>query len=96
MTTPVPGWRLRTSLAASMPSRLNDGGIRMSVTRTWGSQRAGTLDDLVVVGRHPDDPEVLVPLDQGPHALADDEVVVGQEHGDRPRDARSCWSIHRL
>ena len=34
---PVPGWRLRTSLAASIPSRLNDGGMRMSVTSTLGS-----------------------------------------------------------
>ena len=33
-TTPVPGCRLRTSLAASMPSRWNDGGMRMSVTST--------------------------------------------------------------
>ncbi len=36
ITTPVPGWRLRTSLAASIPSSWNDGGIRMSVTTTWG------------------------------------------------------------
>lgn len=36
MTMPVPGWRLGTSLAASMPSRPNVGGIRMSVTTTWG------------------------------------------------------------
>ena len=35
--TPVPGWRLRTSLAASMPSVRNVGGIRMSVTRTCGA-----------------------------------------------------------
>ena len=36
MTMPVPGWRLRTSLAASMPSRWKLGGIRMSVTTTSG------------------------------------------------------------
>ena len=33
---PVPGWRLRSSLAASIPSRWNDGGMRMSVTTTCG------------------------------------------------------------
>ena len=33
---PVPGFRLRISLAASMPSRWNVGGMRMSVTTTWG------------------------------------------------------------
>ena len=37
ITTPVPGWRLRISLAASMPSRWKVGGMRMSVTTTWGS-----------------------------------------------------------
>ncbi len=36
----VPGWRLRTSLAASMPFLWNDGGIRTSVTSTWGSVAA--------------------------------------------------------
>ncbi len=36
MTMPVPGWRLRTWRAASMPSRWKVGGIRMSVTTTWG------------------------------------------------------------
>ena len=33
----MPGWRFRTSLAASMPSRLNDGGMRISVTSTLGA-----------------------------------------------------------
>ena len=90
-----PGWRLRTSLAASMPSRLKAGGIRMSVTRTWGWSEAAPSHHLVVVGRHPDDPEVLVPLDEGPHTLADDEVVVGQEDRDRARAGSRCV-IHRL
>ena len=39
-TTPVPGNRDRTSLAASIPSRRKDGGIRTSVTRTCGSVAA--------------------------------------------------------
>ncbi len=34
---PVPGWRLRISLQASMPSRWKFGGIRMSETITCGS-----------------------------------------------------------
>ena len=34
---PVPGWRWRISLAASMPSRWKVGGMRMSLTTTWGS-----------------------------------------------------------
>ena len=42
-TTPVPGKRLRTCLAASMPSRWKNGGIRTSVTRTCGSVAAAPL-----------------------------------------------------
>ena len=34
---PVPGWRWRISLAASMPSRWKVGGMRMSLTTTCGS-----------------------------------------------------------
>ena len=37
ITTPVPGWRLRTSLAAAMPSSWKLGGMRMSVTTTSGA-----------------------------------------------------------
>ena len=59
-----------------------------------GLQRGGTLDDLVVVRGHPDDLEVRVPLDQGADTLADDEVVVGQEHRDRARSSRFVG--HRL
>ena len=54
-----------------------------------GLERGGPLHHLVVVGGDPDDPEVLVPLDEGPDALADDEVVVGQEHRDRARSDRA-------
>ena len=50
-----------------------------------GVQRGGFLHDLVVVGGDPDDPEVLVPLDESPNTLANDEIVVGQDHRDRAR-----------
>ena len=36
ITIPVPGFRCRISLAASMPSRWNVGGMRMSLTTTCG------------------------------------------------------------
>jgi hypothetical protein len=36
-TTAVPGRRRRTSRAPSMPSSWKVGGIRMSVTTTWGA-----------------------------------------------------------
>ena len=38
ITMPVPGWRLRISLQASMPSTWKCGGMRMSVTTTSGSR----------------------------------------------------------
>ena len=41
ITTPVPGLRMRTSLAASMPSFWKFGGIRMSVTTTCGFELGG-------------------------------------------------------
>ena len=34
---PVPGWRLRISLQASMPSGWKFGGMRMSLTTTCGA-----------------------------------------------------------
>ena len=37
----MPGWRLRSSLAASMPSLWKLGGMRMSVTSTCGASRLG-------------------------------------------------------
>ena len=65
-----------------MPSRLNEGGIRMSVTRTWGYAFDRALHHLVVVGGHADHGEVTMTLDERPNALADDQVVVGQEDAD--------------
>ena len=38
ITMPVPGWRLRISWAASMPSFWKFGGMRMSVTTTCGAE----------------------------------------------------------
>ena len=43
---------------------------------------------LVVVGRVPTTREIRVPRDEGTHALAHDEVVVGKEDVDRPRRNR--------
>ena len=51
-------------------------------------ERGRPLHHLVVVGCDPHDPEVLVALDQRPDTLADDEVVVGQQHRDRARSTR--------
>ena len=80
----MPGWRLRTSLAASMPSFWKVGGMRMSVTTTCGRRPSAPGDQLVVVLGHADDLEVGLEAEQRPHALADEQVVVGEEHGDAP------------
>src|SRR6266571_964974 len=45
--------------------------------------RGGTADDLVIVGSHTEYPHVGVPLDEGTHTLAHDQVVVGEEDTDR-------------
>ena len=65
-----------------MPSRWNDGGIRTSVTSTWGSAGGAAGHDPVVVGGHPDHAQVGVALDERAYPLADDQVVVGEEHVD--------------
>ena len=56
----------------------------MSVTTTWGWASVGAVDQLVVVRGDAHDLEVGLEAEQGPHALAHDEVVVGEEHGDPP------------
>ena len=66
-----------------MPSRWKVGGMRMSVTTTCGWVASAPRDQLVVVGGDPDDLQVAFGLEQRAHALADDEVVVGEEHSDR-------------
>ena len=63
---PIPGWRLRSSLAASMPSRWNVGGIRMSDTTTWGADAAARGHELVEVGGHADHLEVGLASEQRP------------------------------
>ncbi len=59
---PVPGWRLRISLQASMPSRSKFGGMRMSLTTTSGCASLGAGDEPVVVLGHADDLDVGVAL----------------------------------
>ena len=56
--------------------------MRMSVTSTWGAAASAPGDQLVVVAGGPDDLEVGLHREQRPHALADDDVVVGEEHRD--------------
>jgi hypothetical protein len=58
----------------------------------------GALDGLVVVSGHPDHFHIAVPLDQGTHPGPDDQVVVGQEHADRPgrRGLRKLLHDHSL
>ncbi len=79
---PVPGLRWRISLAASMPSRWNVGGMRMSLTTTCGWCSSGGGEQLGVVGGLAHDLDVGLPGQQGAHAGAHDEVVIGQDHGD--------------
>ena len=86
---PVPGWRLRTWRAASIPSRWKVGGIRISVTTTWGWACLGRRHQLVVVGGHTHDLEVGLEPEEGPHALAHQHVVVRQHHGDPSRNGRA-------
>ena len=81
---PVPGWRLRISLAASIPSRWKFGGMRMSLTTTSGCAALGAGDESVVVLGHADDLDIGVAREHRPHALADDDAVVGEKDGDRP------------
>ena len=47
-----------------------------------GRGGGGARDQLVVVAGGPDDLEVGLDREQRPHALADDDVVVGEEDGD--------------
>ena len=79
---PVPGWRLRISFAASMPSCWNDGGIRMSVTTTCGVSSSAACDQLVEVGRLADDLDAGREAQQRLHARAHEQVVVGQHDAD--------------
>ena len=55
---PVPGWRWRISLAASMPSRWKVGGMRMSLTTTCGSCSAAAASSSGWSAASPDDLDV--------------------------------------
>ena len=100
---PVPGWRLRMSLHASMPSRWKLGGMRMSLTTTFGAADSGPVDKPVVVLRLTDDLEIMVTREHGLDPFADEDAVVGDEdrdcshvvdstpHGCRRARARAPW-----
>ena len=79
-----------------MPSFWKFGGMRMSVTRTCGSARVGAGDELVVVLGDADDLEVGLRGEQRPHALAHDQRVVGEEHGDPTASvhAHADWTLN--
>ena len=79
---PVPGWRLRTWRAASMPSRWKVGRHPDVGHHHLGVGLLGGRHQLVVVGGDADHLEVGLEPEQGPHALAHQHVVVGQHHGD--------------
>ena len=71
-------------MAPSIPSFWNVGGIRMSVTSTCGSSAIGLRDELVVVAGDADDVDASGrAASKRTDAFADDEVVVGEQHGDR-------------
>ena len=57
----------------------------MSVTTTSGSLRVDRVEQRVEVAAHGGDLEVGLRLEQAPHALADEVVVVGQHEPDRHR-----------
>jgi hypothetical protein len=48
----------------------------------------GTVDRLVVVGGYPHDVQVGLPVDEGAHPFANDQVVVREEDRDRARCLR--------
>jgi len=79
---PVPGWRLRISLHASLPSRSKFGVIRMSLTTTLGSARSAPLDEAVVVFGDADDRQVGLARQHRLHTFPDEHAVVGEEHRD--------------
>src|ERR1700683_4319365 len=91
---PGPRVPLADLLGGVDPFPIEGGGHPDVRDQDLGRQSGGALHHLVVVGRHADDLEVLVPLDQRTYALPDDQIVVGQEHRDPARLVRVV--IHRL
>ena len=55
----------------------------MSVTTTSGRSVVDRVEQRVEVPAHGDDLEVGLRLEQAPHSLADEVVVVGQHDPDR-------------
>ena len=79
---PIAGHRSRITFAARSPSSVCVGGIRMSTIATSGRVRSTQVEQLVSVGREPDDLETGL-LEQSGEALAQDHRIVGQgySHG---------------
>ena len=88
-TTPTSGSVVRSRCAAWIPSSLLPGGMRMSVTTTSGCSASTAREQGVEVAAHGRDLEVGVGFEQPPHALAHEEMIVGdhqpERHGARIR-----------
>ena len=67
-----------------MPSFWKLGGIRMSVTTTWGFMAIRALDQLVVVRGDAHDLEIGLEVQERAHAFTHEDVVVGEEDRDAP------------
>ena len=79
---PVPGVAL-AQLLGGVDALALEGGRHADVgDEHLGRGGGGAGDQLVVVARGPDDLEVGLDREQRAHALADDDVVVGEEDGD--------------
>ena len=74
-----------------MPSPLEGGRHADVGDHHLGVGLGGAVDELVVVGGDAHDLDVGLEAEQGTHALAHDQVVVGQEHGDAPVGHGSIW-----
>ena len=80
---PVPGWRLRISLAGVDALALEVRRHADVADDHVGARRSAPATRLVVVVGDADDLEVALACQHRRHALADDDAVVGEEHGDR-------------
>ena len=80
-TTPIPGWRL--DLLGGVVSLALEGRRHPDVgDHDLRLRPLGFLEQLVVVGRDAHHVEIVLAGEQRPHAFADDEVVVRQQHAD--------------
>ena len=90
---PVPGWRLRTSLRRLDALALEVGRHADVGHDDLGVGRPGALDQSCRSPRPPRPPRCPPRGPAGPHALAHQQVVVGEEHRDRfPRPLIACHS----